>query len=67
MASKLEYIGMSLYSYVTHYKNKAGKDRWLGKRWNNGRVFDTEREAAIYVDKQLIEKGREPINILIRK
>lgn len=28
--------------------------------------FDTEREAAIYVDKKLILAGKEPINILKR-
>jgi hypothetical protein len=29
--------------------------------------FDTERLAAIAVDKLLISKGKEPINILKRK
>lgn len=29
--------------------------------------FDTEREAAIAVDKKLIEIGEEPVNILVRK
>lgn len=29
--------------------------------------FDSEREAAIAVDKILISKGKEPVNILKRK
>lgn len=29
--------------------------------------FATEREAAIAADKLLIKKGREPVNILVRK
>lgn len=28
------------------------------------RRFATEREAAMYVDKWMIEKGRKPLNIL---
>ena len=29
--------------------------------------FDKERTAAIWVDKYLISKGKEPVNILVRK
>jgi len=29
--------------------------------------FNTEREAAIAADKLLIKKGKEPVNILVRK
>jgi hypothetical protein len=29
--------------------------------------YDTEREAAIAIDKILISKGKEPVNILVRK
>ena len=29
--------------------------------------FPTEREAAIAADKILISKGKEPVNILVRK
>ena len=65
MAFKLKYIGTSkMYSYVSHYQDSCGNDRWLGKRWTNGKMFDTEREAALYVDIQLIEKGEPPKNIL---
>jgi hypothetical protein len=29
--------------------------------------YDTEREAALVVDKYLLRKGKEPVNILKRK
>lgn len=29
--------------------------------------YKTEREAALAVDKYLINKGKEPVNILVRK
>ena len=29
--------------------------------------YKTEREAALVVDKYLISKGKEPVNILVRK
>jgi hypothetical protein len=29
--------------------------------------YDTEKEAAIAADMQLIKQGREPVNILKRK
>ena len=29
--------------------------------------YKTEREAAISVDKIMISKGKEPVNILVRK
>lgn len=29
--------------------------------------FPTEREAAIAADKLLIKRGKEPVNILVRK
>ena len=40
-----------------------------GKKFMVGGVkrFATEREAAIHVDRILLEHGREPVNILKRK
>lgn len=68
------------YLYV--YPNqKGGRTRW-GIEWtdnlpwvglittygkNPWKAFATEREAALWVDKQLIRLGREPVNILVRK
>jgi len=69
MATGMRYIRQSdKYKYVGLYiDNKTGRDVWLGKRWNSGKYFDNERSAAIYVDKQLLEKGKNPVNILVRK
>ena len=40
--------------------DQHGNYFWSGK----SKVFETEREAALYVDKNLIEKGKKPVNIL---
>ena len=34
---------------------------------STSKTFATEREAAIHVDRILLEHGREPVNILKRK
>jgi hypothetical protein len=40
---------------------------WFAKVGNKQKHFNKEREAAIFVDLRLIEKGNEPVNILRRK
>lgn len=40
---------------------------WQGSISGSVRNFATEKEAARWVDLQLIAKGKEPVNILIRK
>ena len=68
-----KYLGPSKkYKYVY---GRIACDRvwWVGKVFisktqsTRSKNFDTEREAAIYVDKQLIECGKPPVNILKRK
>jgi len=54
------------YKYVQKYK-EGDKIKWLGKVLRIGKTFETEREAALYVDKVLLNKGKEPVNILVRK
>ena len=54
------------YKYVQKYK-VGDKIKWLGKVLRTGKTFETEREAALYVDKVLLNKGKEPVNILVRK
>lgn len=54
------------YKYVQKYRNGC-EIKWLGKVLNRGKTFETEREAALYVDKALISQGKEPVNILVRK
>jgi len=68
MASGIKYIRKSEnYKYVYLYLQKDGKERWEAKIFNIGKCYDTEKEAAIEVDRKLIEKGKKPINILIPK
>jgi len=35
-------------------------------QYHNSKLYTSEREAAIAVDRKLIEHGREPVNILKR-
>ena len=55
------------YKYVqVEYKN----EKTYYRLWMNGytkKCYKTEREAAIAADKILIEQGKEPVNILVRK
>lgn len=58
----------SKYKYVSQV-TENGKKRWRGTFFvkggkGNGKSFETEREAAIFVDKKLIEIGKDPVNIL---
>jgi len=54
------------YKYVQKYK-EGDKIKWLGKVLRTGKTFETEREAALYVDKVLLNKGKKPVNILVAK
>ena len=59
----------SKYRYVQGLVDrKTGKITWVVHMKGIGRNgFNTEREAAIAADKILISKGKEPVNILVRK
>jgi len=63
------YIGKSKYKYVTCHKSNR-ELYWRGvffkNGYGNGKSFKKEREAALYVDKKMIEQGKEPVNILVR-
>ena len=56
----------SQYKYVGKYIREKGVSKWRTMLPSTGFSFDTEREAAICVDKLLIAKGKEPVNILKR-
>lgn len=57
------------YKYVYSYELPNGEivhQSFLPQyKWSA--YHDTEKKAAIAVDKFLINKGKEPINILVRK
>ena len=68
MATRLKRIRKSSkYKYVALFKTKEGVDRWVATIMGNTKSYDTEKEAALSVDKKLINKGKDPVNILIRK
>lgn len=64
-----KYIkGGSNYKYVEKWVNLKGVVCWFFRMPDSTRVkVESEREAAIRVDKAFIERGKEPVNILKRK
>ena len=67
MARKFIKSGKSKYRYV---KKLMVNDKvyWsLAISGVSQKCYETEREAALVVDKYLISKGKEPVNILVRK
>lgn len=51
------------YKYVCQ-RRKGERIIWYGRILGRQKWFDTEREAALFVDKVLIENGKNPVNIL---
>ena len=65
MASKVNYKGKSeKYKCVYISEYSKGKIKYWGNVMKRARGFDTEREAAIFVDTVLIENHKPPVNIL---
>lgn len=57
----------SEYKYVANMKQN-GKDGWcVNMAGISKSTFNTERQAAIAVDKIMIRNGKDPVNILVRK
>lgn len=57
----------SEYKYVVkEFKNGKEKFR-LRMTGVSAKRYNTEREAALAADMQLLKQGREPVNILKRK
>ena len=70
MATSLsKYTGKSKkYKYVYEYVSRNGDATFVGKVGEYRKQgFSDERECALWVDKQLLYKGKEPVNILVRK
>ena len=57
----------SKYKYVAKMECEKGFIRWRACCLGASKSFKNERDAAKWVDLRLIEKGKEPVNILIRK
>lgn len=55
-----------VFPYV-RVNNPKGPVIWFAKIFGSCEQFDNDRAAALYVDKALIKRGKEPVNILKRK
>jgi hypothetical protein len=55
------------YKYVTIRIYHDGTIRYITNLPNGHKCFDNEHDAAIHVDKLLIQKGKNPVNILKKK
>ena len=69
---RLTYLGSNKqFKYVYEYREPNGSITYEGHIQINKKVtkcmFPTAREAAIYVDKILIQNGKDPVNVLKRK
>jgi hypothetical protein len=66
-ARGFKYLESSIiYKYVTkHESNK--QIFWIGRVLGKSKSFETEREAALYVDKVLLTEGKKAVNILVPK
>ena len=51
------------YKYV-YRRRKGVRIIWHGEILGRSKRFNTELEAALFVDKVLIENGKSPVNIL---
>ena len=57
----------SKYKYVTKLIGQNNYVRWYANVLGGSKSFETERAAAKWVDLRLINKGKEPVNVLVRK
>lgn len=63
----LKYLGKSTtYKHVYKMQFRDGF-WWMGRVLGGNKRFIEEREAALWVDKKLIENNKNPVNILKRK
>jgi hypothetical protein len=67
MAQKTIKSIKSKYRYVEIVDNNGKLYYRVSMKGVSKDSFPTEREAAIAADKLLISKGKEPVNILVRK
>jgi hypothetical protein len=63
--NKMNYAA-SQYKHVASIKPNDCRQWYVNMKGVSRSKFKTEREAAIAVDKLLIGRGKEPVNILTR-
>jgi len=62
----IKYLGKSkIYKHTYKELRSNGELGWFGNVWSQKKSgFDNERDCALWVDMQLIRKGKPPVNIL---
>ena len=58
--TEFKYVSVVSYDGVPTFKAELCKYKWM-------KCFASCREAALAVDKKLIEKGQQPVNILVKR
>ena len=58
--TEFKYVSVVNYDGVATFRAELCKYKWM-------KCFSSCREAALAVDKKLIEKGKQPVNILVKR
>lgn len=66
--TSLKHIASTEFKYVNRV-SQNGKEFYFARlpQYRCSNSFDDIRKAAKWVDLKLIQKGKEPVNILVRK
>ena len=57
--STFKHVGVCEFKGKRYYRATIGRYQW-------NCIYETERQAAVAVDRKLLEKGEQPVNVLIR-
>ena len=58
--TEYKYVSLVTYDGTPTFRAELCKYKWM-------KCFASCREAALAVDKKLIEKGKQPVNILVKR
>jgi hypothetical protein len=57
----------SKYKYVAKMVGQNNYVMWIANCLGASKHFENEKEAAKWVDLRLISKGKQPVNVLVKK
>ena len=57
--STFKHVGVYEFKGMRYYRATIGRYQWHC-------IYETERQAAVAVDRKLLEKGEQSVNVLIR-
>lgn len=58
--TEYKYVSVVTYGGIPTFRAELCKYKWM-------KCFSSCREAAVAVDKKLLEKGQKPVNILVKR